>query len=187
MVQRGISFLARWSLRSDEVSLWSGRWRAKAKRIAKNAYWCAATAFLCVVRAQAASVTITGPANLQADIIAISTSTYIATITPSAFFAGSYTVNLVSKKPAVPPVCPACPPAICDLDKDIALMVQNSTYTYVYGFANGQAYERYTDLNTIWNLAVACSTNTACSQPLGEASRLIDMQNYAPPTVIDVP
>lgn len=156
-------------------------WRQKTKRTAFGK-WIAAGAFLCLARAETASVTITGPAALQADIISVATNTYSATITPSTFFAGSYTVNLISKKPSVP-----VGPSACTLDDSIKAIVEVTTKSYVYGYANGMQYERNTDLTTIGNMAVVCSTDTSCAQALGDASTAIFDQNFSTPTVIAVP
>lgn len=89
-------------------------------------------------------------------------------------------MNILSKKPAQP--SPGQAP--CDLDNDIKLMVRASTWSYVYGFADGQAYERHEDLNTIGNMAISCSTTTTCSEGLSNASTQIYQQNFADPTVI---
>lgn len=130
-----------------------------------------------------ASVTINGPTALQTSLIADTTNLYNATITPSSFFPGSYTLNLLSKKPPV--ICSSAP--LCDLDKDIALMVANSTWNYVYGFGAGMDKERKTDLDIVSSNTAACSTNTVCSDRMTQTYLDIYQQNLSTPTVITVP
>lgn len=127
-----------------------------------------------------AAVNVYAPnAQVQEEFIASATAQWNVSLLPSAYFPGTFTMNIQSKK-----VLPPSGQAACDLDKDISLMVAASTWTYVYGFANGQQYERGRDLNTIGNMAVTCSTETTCSEGLGNASSTIYQQNFADPTVI---
>lgn len=137
----------------------------------------------CCASVQAASVTITGPSALQADAIALATTTYNATITASSFLPNSYTVNLVSKKPAV--VCQQAP--VCDLDKDLALVVAASSWSYVNGFYDGLDDQRYADQIIAGNQYNSCVSTDTCHSGATRIFNEIERQGVSTVTVINVP
>lgn len=181
LLQATVSFLVVWAHKTLRV-LMRGLC-VNGRKLYGQAALCAC---FCVASGHAASVTINGPASLQADLISVATNTYTATITPSSFFSGSYTVNLISKKPA-PPVI-ACPPSTaCELDKDLALVVAASSWSYVNGFANGQDYQRNGDLEIAGVAYSACASTDTCTAGAIRISNKIYQQGVDTPTVINVP
>lgn len=93
-------------------------------------------------------LTPASPASLQADFIANATTQYNATLVASPYFPGTFTLNLISKKVVAPPTTQLP----CDLDKNLALLVANSTKTYDYGFSAGMDSERYQDVQWLYGM-----------------------------------
>lgn len=180
-VQTSVSFLAVWTQKAVRMlvrSICFNGWGTFAK-----AAFCAC---FCVASGYTTSVTINGPTALQADIINLATTTYNATVTPSTFFSGSYTINLISKKLS-PPVI-ACPPSTaCELDKDLALVVAASSWSYVNGFANGQDYQRNGDLAIAGVEYSACASTDTCTAGTARIANRIYQQGVDTPTVINAP
>lgn len=177
IVQRSVSFLGFWY--GQIIGLFMRKARLHGWRVPAIATAFCALSYV----AHGASVTVTGPADLRADVIAVATTTYNATITASSFFPGSYTVNLLSKKPAV--ACEQAP--VCDLDKDLALVVAASSWSYVNGFANGQDYQRNGDLVIGGTVYSACTSTDTCTSCAARISNAIYQQGVDTPTVISVP
>jgi hypothetical protein len=134
------------------------------------------------------------PPSLQADLMASLTTQYQTTVTPG-FFANTFTVTISSKQAA--PVCAGTMP--CQLDLDISAIIAVSTVNYVYGWANGQQYERNHDLSVIGNYVLNCSSVPyfhhisgssatwdlgTCDDSLGTISNTIYQQNFSSPTVL---
>lgn len=138
------------------------------------------------------------PVSIQADFIANATTYFNATLVPSSFFPGTYTLTVLGKNPPVQ--CGGTVTLPCDLDKDVASMVAVSTYSYIYGFRDGQEYERNHDLGTIGSFTMNCSSPTAfslaqmapagwslgtCIDTLGTVSSTIYNQYYSSPTIVN--
>jgi len=100
------------------------------------------------------------PPTLQNDIIAGLTTQYNATVTPG-FFVGTYTVNVSSKIPT--PMCGSVVYLPAQIDTDINTMVSNSTYSYVYGWAQGSLHQMYLDLGYSNSLFQQCNSSTTFS------------------------
>lgn len=139
------------------------------------------------------------PSGLQADLLSNLTSQYVATFSASPYFPGTYTATLFRKNPNYQP-----PPQALDINKLTAEFISQSTMTFIYGFADGQAYERHVDLNTIAESNVNCSSSTyydqfigtttyhtpidqvTCNAVLSQVWSVIYQQNFSTPTVIPV-
>lgn len=129
---------------------------------------------------------------LQSDLVTMVTSYYVATVTPSPYFSNTYIINVTGKKSVQP-----SGPQPCELDKDILLMVRASTWSYVYGHASGQEYERASNVGTIAVAASNCnvasyfgaSTKTwsvsTCTEALSNVSSSIYQQSFSSPTQIN--
>lgn len=112
-------------------------------------------------------INTSAPPTLQADFIAAVTSQYNATVVKSPYFANTYSITINSKK--VPSPCTGTAP--CNLDKNVALMVANSTKTYEYGFANGMDEERLQNVYEIHYLqGVDYAKKTCGGVPLAPTS-----------------
>lgn len=138
------------------------------------------------------------PASLQADFIANATTYFNGQLVANQYVPGSYNLTITGKKAAPPPPPTQCP---SDFDRDLALMVSASTWTYVYGFANGASDERFRDMTTVSNYLVQCSSPSifnhvtgstsswdvfTCQDALGTAVMRINEQNTGEPSFIPV-
>lgn len=98
------------------------------------------------------------PTSLADTFLADVTTQYQAVVVPSKFQTGSYNVTINKKNP--PAICGGTVQVPCDLDADLQLLVQQSTWNYVFGYGSGEADERERNLNTIGNYVMKCSTPT---------------------------
>lgn len=136
-------------------------------------------------------------AALWTDLMAATTGQYNGTLKPG-LFSNSYTLTVTSKKPVTPTTPPAPPIVTLPLDQALAL----GATVYVYGFANGQEYERKVELGTLSHYAINCSTPsmfssmvapwdsrdaTICNEVIGTTYNDIYTQNFSTPTIIPVP
>lgn len=160
---------------------------------------CALIGLLCAGPASATVivyVSSAAPTGLQADFIQATTSQYLATVSTSIWFSNTFTVTLYGKNPYYKP---PPPPQTIDVQALINTFISVSTYTYVYGFADGQAYERKHDIKALGNFNVLCSSPTAfhlfqastntwdlgtCEDALSTASNFVYQQNFSTPTVV---
>lgn len=138
------------------------------------------------------------PASMQKDFIANATNQYLATITPSLFFSNTYSLVIKGLNPAYTPPIPST--STINWQTVIDNFVAQSTTTYLYGWANGQHYERFHDIGTLGYYIVNCSTPTAfslvqsststwnlgtCLDSLGTLNSAIYQQEFSTPTVIN--
>lgn len=131
------------------------------------------------------AVTITSPTPaIQADFIAGTTAQWESIVKPG-LFAGDFKVTLTGKKIIHDPLPQISLP--CTLDESIVAIVAVTTQSYVYGFANGQSYERQIDLGTIGNAYTVCASTDTCTDGLYRVSNTIYQQNFSTPTVINLP
>lgn len=94
------------------------------------------------------------PAKLQKDFIASTTNQYLSTL--KAGFFNAYTLTIRAKNPAYTP--PVVSTTIVTLDRLVDKMILASTWTYIYGAANGMDYQRAVDMNRISNYLINCSS-----------------------------
>lgn len=144
----------------------------------------------------AVSLTAGTPESVEQTFVADTTSWFQATVTTNPFVANTFTIKLsgIRSQPVIlNPI---------DATSVMNNFIAQSTTTYVYGFADGQSYERHTDLGTMGEYAVNCSSPTffdvvngtttitpkidlaTCDTILSELQDEIFTQNFSTPTVI---
>lgn len=139
-----------------------------------------------------------------ANLIANVTSYYISTVSPSAFFSNTYNITLFAVNPKYVPPPPPVPPKVVTFDtttfqNDLQDMINNSSMTYLNGWADGEVNERQVDLNALGMYDLNCDSPTffttvqsstktfdlgTCEDALGNVSSFIYTQNFSTPTVI---
>lgn len=138
-------------------------------------------------------------AALAKDLLANATNQYIGTITPSAYFANTWTLTLTGKNPNYnPPPPPVSSTPTVDATQLLGALVAVSTSTYPYGWADGMEYGRYLDLGRVSYYDINCSSPTVfdpnvssatwsvvtCNTALGVVHDSIYQLNLATPTVV---
>lgn len=129
------------------------------------------------------------PAGLEKTLLAAVTTQFNAVVKPNPFAANTYSVTIYGNNPNYN--APTPPPS--NLQESLSL----GATVYIYGFADGQNYERCQDLGHISTFLVNCSTPSyfgspsgfvwsaaTCNQALGTVSNFIYTQNFSTPTVI---
>lgn len=157
------------------------------------------------------NVYFSGPqaTQLQQNFLLDTTSQYQGLLSPSPYFANTYSLTLSQKNPPAPPA------QSCDTDAELALttatlsglisnLQQHDTDYYLNGWVNGQSYERWENLVTIGNYGVSCTSsvftappgvstttwkvppidNTTCKFVLGYINQIIYQKNFALPTQV---
>jgi hypothetical protein len=128
--------------------------------------------------------------SLELDFLANATNQYLGTLTKSAFFANTYSFSVTRKNPAYQPPAPPLDP-----NRIVNEFIANSTYTYVYGWANGMENERAKNLRSISDFSVQCSSPgfygvtgawdvRVCTTTLANIHQYIYDQSFSTPTVI---
>jgi hypothetical protein len=158
--------------------------------------------FTCLAMLSEAQATVnvyfsTSTPSLQAEFIANATNQYDATLTPSPYFPGTYTITIKGKNPNYNPPSPSTPTV--NAAQLLNALVQVSSTSYPYGWVDGQRYERYNDLQMLQSYVVQCSSPTSfslvqattttwnaatCGDALWNLYYVIYQQNFAVPPVI---
>jgi hypothetical protein len=124
---------------------------------------------------------------------------FSVSISSNPYYANTYLVNLFGPNPNYVLPGQVLPSVPCQLDKDVALMVGISSFTYPYGWAAGMYYERCQDLAILSNYFVNCSSMTTfqhvmgstgtwdlgtCDDVLLNADETIFQRNLSTPTLV---
>ena len=110
---------------------WMGK-KAAYVALVLMACWMQASAYTVV------TVSTAAPVGLEKDFIAQTTAQYAASVFVNPFVANTYQVQLFGPNPSFNP-----PPSNADL---LNALVSVDSYTYVYGWGDGESFERYHDL-----------------------------------------
>lgn len=117
---------------------------------------------------------------LQNDFIANATNQYNATIVPSPYFPGTYSLAISGKKDvSASTTCVS----VQDFQALVSTLTVVSKGNYVYCFATGMEYERNADLRILSRYSVDCSTATTCSEAVNNAYNTIYQQFFSTPTL----
>lgn len=170
------------------VSLWR-----KTRKI--KSFWIGAfTAIIfCVVgnaeAFQGYNVVVTTNPTVQASFLASTTAQFQATLTPNPLVANTYSINLLGANPSYNP-----PPTTIQQALSLGATV------YLYGWVDGQHYERAHDEGIASVYAINCSsptvftlhqTSTAtfdtatCQDAIGMVYQQIYQQDYSTPTAVN--
>lgn len=96
---------------------------------------------------------------LQKDFVAGTTTQYLGTLTPSAFFPNTYNLTITGHNPNyVPPASSTPTVGANDL---LQALVSISSSTYPYGWADGEDYAHFVDLKDVVGFQVLCSSTPA--------------------------
>jgi hypothetical protein len=158
-VRMAIPFLAHRSFQGMRVSLWGKIRQSKS-------YWVSAlAAFLfCVIgnseAFQGYNVVITTSSSVETSFLASTTAQFQAILTPNPFASNTYAVNLFGFNPNYVAPGQIVPSAPCQLDQDISNMVANSTWTFVYGFADGMTYQQNQETGVVGYFGNLCRSAT---------------------------
>ena len=90
--------------------------------------------------------------NIQAEFIATATTQYVANVTQSPYFAGTYSMTISGKRSYTPPV-------VSSPIADATAVDRCMTYGYVFGMEN----ERADSMSLINWLSVDSSSRTSCN------------------------
>lgn len=170
--------------------------RKAANASAVSAISCLALSGQSIAANYAVNVNIPTP-GLAADFIASTTTQYLGTVTPSAFFSNTWNVVLTGKNPNYNPPPVASTPTV-NADALLQALVTVSTSTYPYGWADGMEYGRVQDLKIVSYYVVNCSTpsvfdvsdstgiwnSAVCTTALSKAYEGIYQMNFSTPTII---
>lgn len=134
------------------------------------------------------------PASLMADFLASTTNQYLGSLVPSPYFANTYSLTLSGKNPNYfPPVVPAPSTPTVNATQLLQALVDVSTSTYIYGWADGVDNERKRDTGFINNFLVNCSSApyfkapvagwsiSVCTTTLATAYNFIYQQSFSTP------
>lgn len=138
-------------------------------RATKVAFACAAIACMAVlfstspaggataytVNVQLSTATA-NPQQFQANLIAALTNQYQSTVAVNPSFPGAYTLKVYGVNPAYQP--PQISTTVATLDSIAKTLVEISTWTYVYGWVDGEDYARDVDIGRVSTYAIWCST-----------------------------
>lgn len=145
------------------------------------------------------NVTFTATAGpfTQNQFIADTTTQYSATVTPSPYFANTYSVVVSSRNATQSPVSPG---PLVTLDTLVDKQTRISTWTFVQGMADGMGVERYNDLTILTDWVVKCSSPSyfnfvstpawsvaACQAGISKASGDIWQQNFSTVPIQGIP
>lgn len=128
------------------------------------------------------------PESVEQSLIASTTAQYLGTVFVNPLVSNTYQIKILGLNPNYQ--APAPPPTTLEQALSLGATV------YVYGFVDGQSYERHHDLGTIQNYQVNCSSptffsvavdSTSCNAILGQLANDIYTQNFSTPTVIPPP
>lgn len=153
------------SLRPDPTQR-EGRKTSARHRLLHACARSAIIAFACVGNVLAAGGTVnvyfprTDEGTVMSDsFIAATTTQYEATVTQSPFFSNTYGIAIKGFHPDyVPPPLPSVPPEVATLESITRDLTTISTWTYVYGWADGAERERKSNAEIIESYVVECSS-----------------------------
>lgn len=109
-------------------------------------------------RGNAATYTVNTYLNsdeLSKDLIAATTNQYVATVKPG-LLPNMFSITVTGKNPSYQP--PSVSTSIITLDAITRQLTTISTWTYVYGWADGREYTRDEFLNQVGRFAINCSS-----------------------------
>jgi hypothetical protein len=153
----------------------------------RSVWTCPLLLFQCI-RADAYTVitaSTAAPAGIEAAFIASTTNQFLSTIVPNPFFANTQSITLFGSNPNFNP-----PPTNADL---LNALVTVDSYTYTSGWANGESYQQFQDVNLTGNFIVNCDSPTAwniaidtttCYAVLGAIENAIYLESLSTPTVV---
>lgn len=134
------------------------------------------------------------PATTQTEFIANTTNQYFCTLTKSPFFSNTYSLTISSKNSTY-----QTSTTTVDSNKIVSNFIMFATTTYLYGWVDGQSYERDHTLGMLGSYMVNCSTPSyfyniqstssawhlgTCLDSLSTLNNAIYQQNFSTPTVI---
>ena len=129
------------------------------------------------------------PTGTEDAFLAALEAQFIAGVTANPLASNTYSIKLYGPNPTYQ--APAPPPTTLEQALSLGATV------YVYGFADGQAYERKHDLDTVGHYDFNCSSptffglvtidTTTCFTIMGQLANDIYTQNFSTPTVIPPP
>lgn len=96
------------------------------------------------------------PVELQTGLINGLTNQYLSSLTASTAFPGTYTLKVFGPNLAYQP--PTVSTTVATLDSITKQLTKISTWTYVYGWADGEDYQRQIDMGIISDYILNCST-----------------------------
>ena len=130
------------------------------------------------------TVSTAAPQGLESAFIASTTAQWLASVSVNPFFAGTYSIQLFGPNPSYNP-----PVSNADL---LNAVVTVDSYTYVYGWENGEEYQQSQDVQKLTDYTVLCSSpsawglvaidSTTCIAVLGDAENGIFQLQLATPT-----
>ena len=116
------------------------------------------------------TIVVSTDAALERSFLAATTAQFNVSLSSNPFFPNTYQLTLYGSNPNYVLPGQVLPSAPCQLDKDVALMVGISSFTYPYGWAAGMYYERCQDLGILSNYFVNCSTATVFQHVMGSTA-----------------
>jgi hypothetical protein len=133
------------------------------------------------------------PAGIELAFIAATTTQFNATVIPNPFFPGTYSVTLYGPNPSYnPPLTSAQLLQQIDLNEQYITTVDS--YTYPMGWADGESYQKYMDVNAATQITGACWNplawggvqidTTTCVTVGNTLSSTIYQENLSTPTVV---
>lgn len=134
--------------------------------------------FLCSPVSAYTVVTIStaAPSNIEQSFIASATTQWSMSYFKNPLASNTYQLTLFGPNPNYNPL-----PTPAQL---LISLVTVDSFTYVYGWAAGEVHERNQDIAMLTNATVACSTDTVCTQAIGQAINSIYTLNFSTPTVV---
>lgn len=119
-------------------------------------------------------ISTAAPVGLEEAFIAATAAQFNAKVTKNPLVSHTYGLVLYGPNPAY-----RAPPST--LEEALSL----GATVYVYGFVDGQAYERHLNLGTIGQYIVnISSSDPSCAAIMGTMSGDIYQQNFADPTMV---
>lgn len=138
---------------------------------------------------QGYNVVITTSPDVEASFLASTTAQFQGIVNPNPLASNTYSINLFGANPSYNP-----PPTTIQQALSLGATV------YLYGWVDGQHYERVHDIGIVGAYAVNCSSPTVftlhqtststfdtatCQDALGMAYQIIYQQEFSTPTVVN--
>lgn len=105
---------------------------------------------------------------VDSELQALATTQFRGQVTKNPLFPGTYNIQLFDINPNYVLPGQVVPSSPCQLDQDIATLISQSTWNYVYGFGGGQIYQQQMETGVVAAYGNLCANATNFS--LSEAS-----------------